>query len=258
LQELAGHSTPTLTARYSHRRLYDLAGAVEKLPAFLPGQGTSTEAQALRATGTDGKSSPQQIPEASGAYTPLTQTPDSGCEGLRLADGREGETEPLSSGRNPLSSKGVETERERLMPPERRAGDGARTHDSHVGNLAPQPIAWPGNRSPSSSYEKPDGLQAQLDACEELQGISVSSVGISVVLRSRSRPRPTICLAAGAAWRAVREYFSWLQQSVRARPVATAGLHNEKAVRMFFGTSSGQKFDPNASRSCTHRQGRTE
>jgi integrase len=36
LQELAGHSTPTLTARYSHRRLYDLAGAVEKLPNFLP------------------------------------------------------------------------------------------------------------------------------------------------------------------------------------------------------------------------------
>ncbi|MSQ96823.1 MAG: hypothetical protein EXR98_20030 [Gemmataceae bacterium] len=36
LQELAGHSTPALTARYSHRRLYDLAGAVEKLPNFLP------------------------------------------------------------------------------------------------------------------------------------------------------------------------------------------------------------------------------
>src|SRR5262249_55757873 len=27
LQELAGHSTPVLTARYSHRRLHDLAGA---------------------------------------------------------------------------------------------------------------------------------------------------------------------------------------------------------------------------------------
>jgi excisionase family DNA binding protein len=36
LQELAGHSSPILTARYSHRRLYDLAGAVEKLPNFLP------------------------------------------------------------------------------------------------------------------------------------------------------------------------------------------------------------------------------
>jgi integrase len=37
-QELAGHSTPTLTARYSHRRLHDLAGAVEKLPKLLPMQ----------------------------------------------------------------------------------------------------------------------------------------------------------------------------------------------------------------------------
>jgi integrase len=36
LQELAGHSTPVLTARYSHRRLHDLAGAIEKLPNFLP------------------------------------------------------------------------------------------------------------------------------------------------------------------------------------------------------------------------------
>lgn len=32
LQELAGHSKPELTARYSHRRLYDLVGAVDKLP----------------------------------------------------------------------------------------------------------------------------------------------------------------------------------------------------------------------------------
>src|SRR5262249_11335911 len=35
-QELAGHSTPLLTARYSHRRLDDLSGAVGKLPGFLP------------------------------------------------------------------------------------------------------------------------------------------------------------------------------------------------------------------------------
>jgi hypothetical protein len=53
LQELAGHSSPNLTARYSHRRLYDLAGAVEKLPNFLPSEGPNQGAQALRATGTD-------------------------------------------------------------------------------------------------------------------------------------------------------------------------------------------------------------
>ena len=54
LQELAGHSTPVLTARYSHRRLYDLAGAVEKLPRFLPVGGTDAESPRVRATGTDG------------------------------------------------------------------------------------------------------------------------------------------------------------------------------------------------------------
>jgi integrase len=56
LQELAGHSTPELTARYTHRRLHDLAGAVEMLPSFLPGQPDAGAAQ-LRPTGTDGADS---------------------------------------------------------------------------------------------------------------------------------------------------------------------------------------------------------
>src|SRR5207253_9634172 len=55
-QELAGHSSPVLTARYSHRRLYDLAGAVEKLPRFLPTDGDESREQRLPATGTDGGS----------------------------------------------------------------------------------------------------------------------------------------------------------------------------------------------------------
>ncbi len=54
VQELAGHSTPTLTARYSHRRLHDLAGAVQMLPKFLPAETPNTEPQALPMTGTDG------------------------------------------------------------------------------------------------------------------------------------------------------------------------------------------------------------
>src|SRR5205807_5418881 len=53
-QELAGHSTPTLTARYSHRRLYDLAGAVEMLPSLLPSPVDGSAAAAMKATGTDG------------------------------------------------------------------------------------------------------------------------------------------------------------------------------------------------------------
>jgi hypothetical protein len=52
LQELAGHSKPELTARYSHRRLHDLAGAMDKLPDLVP---TTTEGTQipLRMTGTD-------------------------------------------------------------------------------------------------------------------------------------------------------------------------------------------------------------
>ncbi len=36
-QELAGHSSPLQTVRYSYRGLDDLAKAVQKLPSFLPG-----------------------------------------------------------------------------------------------------------------------------------------------------------------------------------------------------------------------------
>ena len=55
-QELAGHSDPKLTARYSHRRLYDLAGAVDKLPNLVPSTATVPNASEipLRMTGTDG------------------------------------------------------------------------------------------------------------------------------------------------------------------------------------------------------------
>jgi integrase/recombinase XerC len=49
-QELAGHSTPMLTARYVHRRHDDLANAADKLPNFLP---NSPESESLRMTGTD-------------------------------------------------------------------------------------------------------------------------------------------------------------------------------------------------------------
>ncbi len=54
LQELAGHSTPELTARYSHRRLHDLTGALRKLPSLLPTTDEpQEEAEVLRATGAD-------------------------------------------------------------------------------------------------------------------------------------------------------------------------------------------------------------
>jgi integrase/recombinase XerC len=55
LQELAGHSTSKLTERYSHRRLHDLAGAVEKMPKLTADHPSLKEVGQLKATGTDGK-----------------------------------------------------------------------------------------------------------------------------------------------------------------------------------------------------------
>jgi integrase len=94
-QELAGHSTPVLTARYSHRHLYDLASAVEKLPSFLPEQAS---AEPLRATGTDG-------PICSG----FARTPDrpghlgssTGTEGGVEGGGLETTEPPVSPGVSP-------------------------------------------------------------------------------------------------------------------------------------------------------------
>jgi integrase len=54
VQELAGHSTPVLTARYSHRRLYDLAGAVEKLPNLVSSEAAQITEASRHRTGTDG------------------------------------------------------------------------------------------------------------------------------------------------------------------------------------------------------------
>jgi hypothetical protein len=71
LQELAGHSTPNLTARYSHRRPHDLAGAVERLPRFLPDQ---PGAEALKATGTEGRIADQGGSGCSMAARPADRT----------------------------------------------------------------------------------------------------------------------------------------------------------------------------------------
>jgi hypothetical protein len=130
LQELAGHSTPTLTARYSHRRLYDLAGAVERLPSFLPVEEAGATAGILQATGTDAS-----VP-VDASCTPVAQLNDSRCVRLQSVDG---EGEKAKSGvdmKKPLDIQGFDGGCTSLSSVEKRAGDGARTHDSHVGNVA--------------------------------------------------------------------------------------------------------------------------
>src|SRR5207253_20361 len=80
LQELAGHSTPVLTARYSHVRLHDLAGAVAKLPSILPTEADASQAEGLQRTGTEGNRLPS-------AYL----SGDTGRDSLRLAETEESE-----------------------------------------------------------------------------------------------------------------------------------------------------------------------
>jgi len=67
-QELAGHSTPLLTARYSHRRLYDLAGAVDRLPNLVPETPTDAAGVPLRLTGTGGAGVPGVPPGVPTGY----------------------------------------------------------------------------------------------------------------------------------------------------------------------------------------------
>ena len=119
LQELAGHSTPNLTARYSHVRLHDLAGAVEKLPSFLPASDQQSGRQEQRlATGTEGSTPPQKIHNATGAYTLLTHEID-GESGSEMASDERGKggryPEPIL---NSLPAKGVGGERRSVMEPD--------------------------------------------------------------------------------------------------------------------------------------------
>ena len=127
LQELAGHSTPTLTARYSHRRLHDLAGAIGKLPSLLPAElPAQQERQVLRATGTDASAS------VDGAYTPLTRTADSGCGPEMVSDYDRPETLLPSTSRNLLSLQAVEDGRGQLSVGDTSEGDGTRTRNHRI------------------------------------------------------------------------------------------------------------------------------
>jgi len=134
LQELAGHSTPTLTARYSHRRLYDLAGAIQRLPSFLP---TEEKADVLRATGTDA-----QVPQPDNFIPNKSSCSKVAYSGASERDSLTTIEHPSmgegGTGRKtkPLVLQGVESDCESLTSLDLRAGDGARTHDSHVGNVA--------------------------------------------------------------------------------------------------------------------------
>jgi integrase len=127
LQELAGHSTPTLTARYSHRRLHDLAGAVEKLPRLLPdGPG----AECLRATGTDASAA------MDASCPPVAAPPDSACDRLRLVEAAEGGAEGRRAGRESRKTREIAANCDHVRAGEGGSGGAAGIRPDQMNKLA--------------------------------------------------------------------------------------------------------------------------
>ena len=124
LQELAGHSSPNLTARYSHRRLYDLDGAVKKLPNFLPTDEPEKVAGVLKATGTDNASAPVDA-----SCSPVAQLIDSRCVRLLDVDGDDKRGAKEADTKKSLDFQGFANGCDGLMVVEERVGDGTRTRD---------------------------------------------------------------------------------------------------------------------------------
>jgi excisionase family DNA binding protein len=124
LQELAGHSTSKLTERYTHVRLHDLAGAVERLPSILPQD--RPEGVALRATGTDGSA-----PPGGPVCTGFVQTSDSDSGLMIPAEAQQGERGGNETGPNSLSGQGIEASNGRVIPDETNGRHWIRTSDFH-------------------------------------------------------------------------------------------------------------------------------
>ncbi len=125
LQELAGHSKPELTARYSHRRLHDLAGAVDKLPNLVP-PGPGAAEIPLRLSGTD--------PGAGvvNAVVPGVVTGGAGRHqsALKYTLGVIGGDEAEST--QPLEKKGAGASQHRPAPIGISEGDGTRTRNHRI------------------------------------------------------------------------------------------------------------------------------
>jgi integrase/recombinase XerC len=154
LQELAGHSNPNLTVRYSHRRLHDLAGAVEKLPSILPSGKDKSETEAMRATGTDaGASLPghakgcqtghtqgnklqdkddPQIKTATLSLRPACATAEAGRGSVRAIETSTRQEGGKGNRPQPPISEGVEAGCDHLRVVEKSEPAGTRTQDLRI------------------------------------------------------------------------------------------------------------------------------
>jgi integrase len=136
LQELAGHSRQELTARYSHSRLYDLAGAVGKFPTLVP-ETSKGEAESLRATGTDGTPDvPRDVPkDVPSRRTDRHQT----APIYTLSVFGPGANESPQ----PLEMQGAGVSQHRPAPICTSEGDGTRTRNHRIDSVIRRPAASP-------------------------------------------------------------------------------------------------------------------
>jgi integrase/recombinase XerC len=130
LQELAGHSTSALTERYTHVRMRDLAGAVEKLPSILPAN-EPPSGEALRATGTDAFT-PADGPVCIG----FVQTSDRESGRVMSGEAQGSTAGEKETGPNTLSEQGVEASGDRVIPGEANGRHWIRTSDFHRVRMA--------------------------------------------------------------------------------------------------------------------------
>jgi integrase/recombinase XerC len=147
LQELAGHSTPVLTARYSHRKLYDLAGAVEKLPSILPT--TLAQVETLSATGTEGAI----------CLRTVCANNDTSGDSPGLAGNLASARPNNDTGRNPLQRQQVAAGSDSSSPAETSILGGIRTRDLRLERPAATPQAPRGHRSVLPTTDRCAGRQ---------------------------------------------------------------------------------------------------
>ncbi len=136
LQELAGHSKPELTARYSHRRLHDLTGAVEKLPNLVPTTPSTVAEIPLRITGTVGPKADNSIRlgVVPGVVTGGAEGHQSASSGnLRIVGGVWGELT------QPLEMTGAGASQHRPASVCISEDDGTRTRNHRIDSV----IRWP-------------------------------------------------------------------------------------------------------------------
>jgi integrase len=112
-QELAGHSSPVLTARYSHRDLTDLVGAVGKLPELMPGAAGGAERRVVPGVVTG--SVPGHSPAPSCTPTGVDDTGASVSESLEMKAGGARKHRPASA--RTSGASGIRTQNQGIMSP---------------------------------------------------------------------------------------------------------------------------------------------